>query len=122
MQSGRLRHRVKIQKRLTPQNEVGEAEIRFVDWENAWASVEPLTGRELFAAQQIQSQVNTRIRIRFLAGVTELMRVVHTVDIANDIIETYDIEAVLQDSRSGRREMQLLCIKRGADGNRSNGT
>jgi SPP1 family predicted phage head-tail adaptor len=38
-------------------------------------SISPLSGRELFAAQQFNSQVTHSVRLRYLAGVTDQMRV-----------------------------------------------
>ena len=35
-----------------------------------WAAVEPLSGRELYAAQQVMEQVSHRIRIRYRPDIT----------------------------------------------------
>lgn len=74
------------------------------------ASIEPLTGRELFAAQQVHSEVNTRINIRWRPDVNETLRL-RTVGFQ----ELYGILAVLPD-KTGRREINLLCVKRTAEG------
>lgn len=41
----------------------------------AWVSIEPLAGRELWNAQQVQSLVTHRIRMLYRAGITSAMRV-----------------------------------------------
>lgn len=123
MQAGRLRHRIKIQEPIESQNDIGETITTWQDFaENVPAAVEPLTGREYYAAQQEQSDVSTRIRIRWRKGVSELMRVVHTHIVDRDTsppetqTDIYDIEAALPDQRTGRRELMLMCKKRGAEG------
>lgn len=126
MQAGRLRRRVTIQQPVDTQNEIGEPITVWRTFaENVPAAIEPLSGREYFAAQQEQGDVSTRIRIRWRPGVTEVMRVTHTVKTNTSPEETqvdvYDIEAVLPDQRTGRRELHLMCKKRSADGFQSDG-
>lgn len=123
MQPGRLRHRIDLQTPVDQQDSFGEPITTWQDFvANVPAAIEPLAGREFYAAQQEQSDVTTRIRIRWRQGVTELMRAVHTFVIDPDTSpptfqsDVYDIEAVLPDQRSGRRELVLMCRKRGAEG------
>lgn len=74
MKAGALRHRVTIQ-RLTAgspqQKPSGEADM---DWatlyQNVPAAIEPLRGRELYAAQEHHSEATVRIRIRWVDDVT----------------------------------------------------
>jgi SPP1 family predicted phage head-tail adaptor len=40
------------------------------------ASIEPLQGRELIAAQAVQSETTSKIRIRYRTGITAAMRIV----------------------------------------------
>ena len=112
MRSGRLRHRVTIQTQTKTQDSTGSVIPSWSEFAEVWASIEPISGREFFSASQVQSSVSTRIRIRFCDGVTPKMRVVHGSDY-------YDIEAVIPDQISGRHEMQLMCVKRGAQGFRN---
>ena len=115
MQAGKLRRRVTIQYPSDTRNDIGEPITQWLTFaESVPAAIEPLNGREFFAAQQEQSTVTTRIRIRWRPGVTDLMRIVHSTEI-------YDIEAVLPDQHSGRRELNLMCKMRGADGFQSEG-
>lgn len=105
---------------METQNSTGEVEVTYEEAFTSWVSIEPIAGREFFTSQQVQADVTTRIRMRFRAGVTETMRFIHVIDHGSpDVADVYDIEAVLPDSKSGRRELVLMCRKRGADGNRS---
>lgn len=78
MQAGKLRERIEIQQQV----EIGAAGGATGSWESIadgarWAAVEPLSGREYFAAQERQAEVSTRIIIRRHDGVRASMRVVH---------------------------------------------
>jgi len=117
MKSGRLNQRVLFQRRVTVQNDAGEGIITYVDAFYAMAAVEPLTGRELFNAQQTQAEIDSRIRIRWRRDVEADMRVVHTSSYASpQLFSTYDIRAVL-DLRAQHDEVHLLCLRRATDQN-----
>lgn len=47
----------------------------WVNCGEAWAKIEPLTGREYFFAHQIQAEVTHRVTIRFRQDVKEDMRI-----------------------------------------------
>jgi len=103
MRSGLLRHRVTIQQLVSasPQQDAGgEPDESWSAVATVWGAVEPLRGRELFAAQQVSSEVTGLIRIRYRAGVTPKMRCVFGT-------RNYDILAVV-DPLERHREMQLL--------------
>jgi len=70
-----------------------------------WARVQPLRGREYFAAQAAQSEVTTRITMRYRPGVTPDLKVTHEG-------KQYEIEAVL-DTDSKGEELVLMCVKTG---------
>lgn len=74
--AGELIHRVQIQADAgTTTDALGEP---VEDWQTVayrYASIEPLGGRELWTAQQVQADVSHRIRMRFYAGVTPKMRI-----------------------------------------------
>lgn len=112
MRAGRLNQRVVLQSRTETQNSFGETTWTWADWKTVWASVEPLTGREYFAASQAQAESSIRIRIRHLDGVTTKHRVKHTV---NAVARYYEIEAVLP-VHHDRAEMHLMCTEREEDG------
>ena len=101
MRIGRLRHRIEIQQATETRNNYGEPVVSWATFRKCWASVEPLRGRELWAALEQQARVSTRIRIRYLADVTPKMRVVFG-------SKTYLINAVI-DHEERHVEMQLMC-------------
>lgn len=102
MGAGYYRHLVEIQQKTVIRDpDTGELIEDWAPYAKVWAAVEDLSGREFWAAQQVQSEVSTRVRIRYLPGVNPTMRVVH----AGRHLE---ITAVL-DPDGRRRELQLLC-------------
>jgi SPP1 family predicted phage head-tail adaptor len=72
MQAGKLRHKIVIQQNQFVLDEAGKAQRDDVgapidNWVDIWscrASIEPLSGREFFAAAQVQAEQVTRFRIR----------------------------------------------------------
>lgn len=110
IQAGRFRHRITLQTRQTTRDSAGG----IVDsWKNfasgVPAVIEPASGKEFFAARQIDATVDTAITIRWRPGVDETMRVLHGADI-------YDIIAALPDGDSGRKILSLMCLQRKASG------
>jgi SPP1 family predicted phage head-tail adaptor len=80
--------------------------VRTESWSDAFgylsAAIEPLSGRDLIAAQAVQSEVTTRIRLRHRPGILSSMRVRHRETI-------YNIKAVIPDATSGVHWVTLLC-------------
>lgn len=110
VQAGRFRHRITLESRTSSRDAAGGV----VDSWRVFASgvpavIEPLGGREFFAARQIEATVDTVITIRWRPGVTETMRVLHGSD-------SYDITAALPDGDSGRKTISLMCTRRLAEG------
>lgn len=123
MQAGELRHRVNIQQKSPAQDDHGEPSDA---WSNKWtdvpARIKPLSGREYFAAQQIQADVNTEIVMRWRAGITPMDRITHQTPeqaaLSPPEFTIYDIASVTTDL-TGRRELILMCINRSNVGFRS---
>ena len=40
-----------------------------------WAAIDPVSGRELYAAEQSQSEVTHKVRLRYRPGLTTAMRI-----------------------------------------------
>lgn len=108
MRAGDLRHRVDIEALTTTQDSEGH---QLEEWDSILTSEElagllpaaivPLSGREFVAAQAAHGGVTTRITIRWRAGITAAMRVVHGPDV-------YNIKAVLPDPTL-RAHLSLMC-------------
>jgi Phage head-tail joining protein len=63
-----LRHRITIEQ-VTEQTDVnGPITDTWSHIPSRWASVEPLEGRELFEAHQVNAEVSHRVPLRWLAG------------------------------------------------------
>lgn len=122
MQAGKLRQRLTIQRRIETQNSTGEVEQRYEDWQTVWGSIEPISGREYFSAQQIQSDITTRIRLRYQPGITPKMRIAHVIGAGSPTqFQYFDIESVLHINQRNR-EIVLMCIRREAEGFRTYGS
>lgn len=97
----RLDKRILVQRTATVQNEYGEPEAGWEDVAVVWAAIEPLRGQEFFAAAQENSEVTTRIRIRYREGIDRTMRVVYK----NTVFQVlYIIHPEF-----ARKELQLMC-------------
>ena len=102
MQAGKLRRRIEIQRRTATQDDYGQPLTTWTTEITTQAEFEPLNGRELVAAQAVQSEVTHTVTIRYRAGISPSMRVVH-----RGIL--YGIEAVVPDQTSGVRYLTLMC-------------
>lgn len=101
MRAGRLRHRVRLERKTTADDGAGGVTETWAHYKSVYAAVIPLAGQELFAAQQVMPRVSHRVELRYDSGVTADMRVNHRDRIL-------DIQAVLNiDERD--RETHLLC-------------
>jgi len=101
VRTGDLRHRVTIQQLVSSFDEYNAPVETWQDVATVWAAVEPLSGREYFAAEQVQARVTTRITIRYRAGIEPTMRVLWSG-------KTYNIRAVI-DTEGRHEELQLMC-------------
>lgn len=94
------RHRVTLQQRVTALDD-GLPVEQWQDWATVWAAVEPIRGREYFAAAAVEAEGTVRIRIRYRAGVTPDMRVVYGQRV-------FWVQSVI-DVGGRHREAQLMC-------------
>jgi SPP1 family predicted phage head-tail adaptor len=116
---GRLRHRLVLQS-MQDLDVDGEVVPSWTDLAEVWGSVEAMSGREYFAAQQVNSDVTTRIVVRWRTGVEAAGRVLHQVSADSPpAYDVYDIVAPLADPVITRRWITLLCVKRASEGFRS---
>jgi len=102
-----MRHRITLQSPSAELDATGQP-ASWNDVATVWAAVEPLRGREYFAAQQVNAETTTRIRIRYRAGVTSAMR-------GRYGSRTYDIVSVI-DVDERHVELQLMCTERKGGG------
>ena len=84
MKAGQLRHRITIQQLSTTRDDYGGGVEAWADFAtDIPASVQPLSGRELIAAQAAMSTVTTKFGMRYIQGVTAAMRIVFGGEVYN---------------------------------------
>lgn len=72
MNIGHLRHRVTFQRATVTTNTLGENVQTWSDLVTTHARVEPLAGKERFAAMQQQAEVDYRVLCRYQAALADL--------------------------------------------------
>ena len=78
MRSGRLRQRVTIETPTESQSATtGAVSKTWATFATRWAEKLDLSGREFFAARQVNAETTTRWRLRFVSGITKKMRITH---------------------------------------------
>lgn len=111
LQAGALRHRVRIEQfgpvldssgDAQQDPATGEVEKSWQLVATVWADIRPYQAMMRVSADQIQSEVDVVITIRFRDGIDQTMRVVHG-------SRYYDITGVILDPDSGREWIQLPC-------------
>lgn len=101
MNIGKLRHRVTLQQQINDQNDYGASVTQWQDVATVWAEIKPISGREYFSAQQVQSEVSTLIWIRYRTGIEPTMRVIHKG-------KHYEIVSALN-YQGVNKSLQLMC-------------
>ena len=102
MQAGTLRHRVAIQETLSlAQNSYGEPVTTWGTVATVWASVSPLSGRELAMAQQVRPDVTHKVVMRHRDNVTPKQRILHD-------SRALEIESV-RNADERDRMLELMC-------------
>ena len=65
IRAGSLNRRVTIQQRAVTLGTYGEQATTWTDIATVWACMEPLSGRELQAAQQLNAEVTHQVMVRY---------------------------------------------------------
>lgn len=104
MDAGRLKKRVTIQRPRNDTDAAGDTASEWIDVACVWAAVEPLSGREWFAAQQHQSSVTHRVTIRYRRGIEASWRVLL------DCRALY-IDGPPIDERERHEWLTLMCVE-----------
>lgn len=73
--AGEFRHVIIIQKLVKVRNEFGELIDTWNDFLELRAAVYPLSGKDLFAAETINSETTHKVNIRYIEGISSAMRV-----------------------------------------------
>jgi SPP1 family predicted phage head-tail adaptor len=73
---GRLRERATIQQATERRNSLGETTLEWATFAERWASVEGVSSREALDLGQVDVQLTHRVRLRYVDGMTQNMRLV----------------------------------------------
>jgi SPP1 family predicted phage head-tail adaptor len=100
VRSGNLRRRLTFQTRQTTQDALGQQSTTWTDAFTVWGEIDALTGRELIAAQSVQSSVTHTITVRYrpelqIPKVVAAMRIVYGARI-------FDIHAAMNEDERNR--------------------
>jgi SPP1 family predicted phage head-tail adaptor len=98
---GKLRHRITIERVSETQDSDSSVIETWSTFTAVQAWIEPISGREYFAAQTTQAEVTHRISLRYLDGAIAKMRVKHGSRIF-DILSAVNVN-------ERNRELQLMC-------------
>lgn len=98
--AGSLRERVTVQQASEVRNTLGETVLSWSTFAERWASVDGVSARESLAFGQQQIDVTHRVRLRYLAGLTQNMRIQWRG-------RTLEIISLLE--HNNRSEHELLC-------------
>lgn len=100
MNAGDLRERVTVQQQTETRNRLGESIPTWATFAEVWASVQGVTAREFLLAGQQQTEISHRVRMRYLTGLTQQMRLSWRG-------RTLEIISILE--RNNRSEHELIC-------------
>jgi SPP1 family predicted phage head-tail adaptor len=104
MKSGSLNKRIKISQLVTGSPVVDDLGTPNTSWEEldtVWAAVEPISGRDFWAQQQVQSEITVKIRIRYRNDVVVGMKAEYN-------SKTYMIKNII-DYQESHKELWLMC-------------
>lgn len=101
MQAGRLNRCCVLQAPGTAVDELGQPIPGWTDVATVWADIRLKSGLEAIKAGAPVSTVQASVRVRYRAGITAGMRIVHN-------LQAYNIVAVMPDI-GGREFVDLVC-------------
>ena len=103
LDSSTLRRRITVQSRATTIDSFGQQVITWIDMMTCWASIEPLTGKELMAAQAVSAELSHTVTVRYRTAITAAMRVIYQGRVFNIQSAT--------DPDTAHVALQLLCTE-----------
>lgn len=103
IRAGQLRHPVIIEQPADVVDDTGSAESKWIELARRFASILPLSGRELLEAQRVQSSATHTITMRRFSGLKTTMRIRHRE-------QYFDINHI-GDVQGRNHEVKLLCTE-----------
>lgn len=104
MRAGKLRNQIVIQTVTESRDSLGGVSESWATYATVRASIEPLKGTEKFQDKTTLSEVDLKVRIRYLAGVTTKMRILFGTRIFN-------IHSIINYNEMNR-ELTLYCVEK----------
>lgn len=106
MKAGKLQHRVTIQEdRSTTKDNIGANVPNWSDVLTTWASIEPLSGRDVILGAQISPDTTHKITIRYRPGVHSAMRFKWLIPVP----KYFNILGPPLDTETQARELVCMC-------------
>jgi SPP1 family predicted phage head-tail adaptor len=102
MKSGRIRHRVTIQRFVQSEDDgIGGTVGNWKDIATIWAKVTPLSSKDVLISQQLKNNATHEVEIRYRIDINAKMRLLYRGRVL-DNISIRDIDEL-------RKEIRLLC-------------
>jgi SPP1 family predicted phage head-tail adaptor len=105
LEVGRLDRRVTIQALTETSDGTGGQDRAWSDIATVYASIEPGSGREFMAAQQVQPELSHIVRIHFRTGLTSKHKLKYA---PNGVARSFSIHAVI-DPHEENEQLVLFC-------------
>lgn len=110
MRAGDLRHVVEIQRRDEDVTTTGGSSPVWIPVASRRCAIEPLSARELMLAAQAQIRATTKVRMRYLAGLTAKHRLVQ---IRNGRTIFFNVESVIDADEMHREQVVMATSMEG---------
>ena len=111
MRAGRLRDRVTIENFTVTKDAIGGEVRTWATHKTRNCSIEPLNGKEFFAAQSESTEVEVKIRFRYESGLLNAKYRIVDNRMSPQVI--YDIESIIDPSN---RHQELIAMCKVRDG------
>ena len=104
MRAGELRNKIIVQAQAQTQDATGYPAKGWTDSHTAYASIQPLTGREALVANQVYADASHLVTMRYQSGVTTN----HRIKFGS---RYFDIKQIQNIEERGR-ELRLTCTEK----------
>ena len=97
---GQMTERVRVEQPTEDRNRFGESVQSWATYSERWASIEELSSREFLSQGQQQTEITHRVRMRYVDGLTQNMRLIWRG-------RTLEVISLLE--HNNRSEHELIC-------------
>lgn len=106
-------NRIVLQSAVLTADDAGGWIKTWADAFTVWAVIEPMAGREMFISSQLQSRVDARITIRYLADLSSTKDAAkYQVKFGDRLYNLKAVKNLADDMKTeGRSFQQLLCVE-----------